>query len=283
MAKTALITGITGQDGAYLAELLLAKGYDVHGIKRRSSLVQYRADRSPVSGPARAGAQASAALRRSDRLDQPDPHHAADRSRTRSTTSRRRATCRSASRPRNTRPTPTRSGRCAFSRRSASWGWQKTTRSTRHRPRSCTAWCRKCRSARRRRSIRAAPMAWRSCTRYWITVNYREAYGIFACNGILFNHESPSAARPSSRARSPARWRAIQLGLQDDSVPRQPRRQARLGPCARLRRRHVADAAAGRARRFRDRHRRGALGARVRRARPSREVGRRIEWRGSGR
>jgi GDPmannose 4,6-dehydratase len=38
MAKTALITGITGQDGAYLAELLLYKGYDVHGIKRRTSL-----------------------------------------------------------------------------------------------------------------------------------------------------------------------------------------------------------------------------------------------------
>jgi GDPmannose 4,6-dehydratase len=42
---------------------------------------------------------------------------------------------------------------------------------------------------------------------YWITVNYREAYGMYACNGILFNHESPSAARPSSPARSPVRWR----------------------------------------------------------------------------
>jgi GDPmannose 4,6-dehydratase len=43
---------------------------------------------------------------------------------------------------------------------------------------------------------------------YWITVNYREAYGIYACNGILFNHESRCAARPSSPARSRARWRA---------------------------------------------------------------------------
>ena len=42
MTKRALITGITGQDGSYLAELLLDKGYEVHGIKRRSSLVQHR-------------------------------------------------------------------------------------------------------------------------------------------------------------------------------------------------------------------------------------------------
>ena len=43
---------------------------------------------------------------------------------------------------------------------------------------------------------------------YWITVNYREAYGMYACNGILFNHESPRAAKPSSPARSPAAWPA---------------------------------------------------------------------------
>ena len=53
-AKKALITGITGQDGAYLAEFLLAKGYEVHGIKRRSSLFNTRAHRPPVPGPARA-------------------------------------------------------------------------------------------------------------------------------------------------------------------------------------------------------------------------------------
>ncbi len=53
------------------------------------------------------------------------------------------------------------------------------------------------------------------CTRYWIIVNYREAYGMYACNGILFNHESPRAARPSSPARSPAAVGRIKLGLQE--------------------------------------------------------------------
>ena len=56
LTRKALITGITGQDGAYLAEFLLGKGYEVHGIKRRASLVQHRPHRSPVPGSARARA-----------------------------------------------------------------------------------------------------------------------------------------------------------------------------------------------------------------------------------
>ncbi len=52
--RTALITGITGQDGSYLAELLLDKGYEVHGLIRRSSQFNTRADRPPLPGPARA-------------------------------------------------------------------------------------------------------------------------------------------------------------------------------------------------------------------------------------
>ena len=55
--KVALITGITGQDGAYLAEFLLGKGYEVHGIKRRASLLQHRPHRPPVPGPARSSDQ----------------------------------------------------------------------------------------------------------------------------------------------------------------------------------------------------------------------------------
>ncbi|KAA6407030.1 MAG: GDP-fucose synthetase [Lasallia pustulata] len=58
----------------------------------------------------------------------------------------------------------------------------------------CTAWCRKCRSAKRRRFTRA-PYGAAKMYAHWITVNYRESYGMFACNGILFNHESPGAAK----------------------------------------------------------------------------------------
>jgi GDPmannose 4,6-dehydratase len=57
-AKKALIVGVTGQDGAYLAELLLDKGYEVHGIKRRSSSFNTGADRPYLSGSARSGGAA---------------------------------------------------------------------------------------------------------------------------------------------------------------------------------------------------------------------------------
>ena len=66
-AKRALITGITGQDGSYLAELLLAKGYDVHGIIRRASTLQHRAHRPPLPRPARERREPRAALRRPHR------------------------------------------------------------------------------------------------------------------------------------------------------------------------------------------------------------------------
>ena len=72
-----MITGITGQDGAYLAELLLDKGYEVHGIKRRAS--SFNTDRIDhlYQDPHAAGSQAVPALRRPDRCHQPDPHRAA--------------------------------------------------------------------------------------------------------------------------------------------------------------------------------------------------------------
>ena len=77
MSKRALITGITGQDGAYLAELLLDKGYEVHGIKRRAS--SFNTDRIDhlYQDPHERGVQAAAALRRPDRRDESDPHRAA--------------------------------------------------------------------------------------------------------------------------------------------------------------------------------------------------------------
>jgi GDPmannose 4,6-dehydratase len=79
---------------------------------------------------------------------------------------------------------------------------------------------------------------------YWITVNYREAYDMFACNGILFNHESPLRGE-TFVSRKITRPGAHPRGLTRLPLPRQPRCAARLGPRARLRRGAVADAAAG--------------------------------------
>ena len=74
--KKALITGITGQDGAYLTELLLDKGYEVHGIKRRASL--FNTDRIDhlYQDPAREEHPPQASLRGPERRVQPDPHRA---------------------------------------------------------------------------------------------------------------------------------------------------------------------------------------------------------------
>ena len=108
---------------------------------------------------------------------------------------------------------------------------------------------------RARRSIRAAPTASRSSTAHWITVNYRESFGLHASSGILFNHESPlrgiefvtrkvTDARRADQAR--ASGRELRLGNLDA--------QRDWGYRRRLRRSDVADAAAAGAARLRDRH-----------------------------
>ena len=79
---------------------------------------------------------------------------------------------------------------------------------------------------------------------YWITVNYREAYGIHASNGILFNHESPIRGETFVTRKITRAVASDSSGRAEDSIYRQSRCQARLGPCARLCRGHVEDRAA---------------------------------------
>ena len=71
---------------------------------------------------------------------------------------------------------------------------------------------------------------------YWITVNYREAYGMYACNGILFNHESPVRGETFVTRKITRAPRAHQARPAGHALSRQPRREARLGPRAGLRR-----------------------------------------------
>ena len=104
---------------------------------------------------------------------------------------------------------------------------------------------------------------------HWLAVNYREAYGMFVCNGILFNHESPRRGENFVTRKITLGVAAIKLGLQKKLCAGQSRSQARLGLRRRLRRGHVADAAAGQAGRLRDRHRRDAFGAASSARRPS--------------
>jgi GDPmannose 4,6-dehydratase len=190
MTKVALITGITGQDGSYLAELLLEKGYEVHGIKRRASLFNTDRIEHIYQDPHSASPKLflhygdlsdSSNLTRILQQVQPDevynlgamshvavsfesPEYTADVDGM--GTLRLLEAIRLLGMEKKTR----------FYQASTSelYGLVQETpqrESTPFYPRS--------------------PYAVAKLYAYWITVNYREAYGMYACNGILFNHESP--------------------------------------------------------------------------------------------
>lgn len=188
--KKALITGITGQDGAYLAEFLLHKGYEVHGIKRRASL--FNTDRIDhlYQGPHQKNrrfllhygdlSDAGNLVRIMQEVQPDEVYNLAAQSHVQVSfespeytanvdalgTLRLLEAIRLLGREKNTR----------FYQASTSELFGKVqeipqTEKTPFYPRS--------------------PYACAKLYAYWITVNYREAYGMYACNGILFNHESP--------------------------------------------------------------------------------------------
>ena len=214
MTKRALITGITGQDGSYLAEFLLEKGYEVHGIKRRASLFNtsridhiYQDPHSP---------NPSLTLHYGDLTDssnltriisevEPDevynlgaqshvavsfeaPEYTADVDAT--GTLRLLEAIRFQGLEKKTR----------FYQASTSelFGLVQEipqTETTPFHPRS--------------------PYAVAKMYAYWITVNYREAYGMYACNGILFNHESPRRGETFVTRKITRGLASIAQGLQD--------------------------------------------------------------------
>jgi GDPmannose 4,6-dehydratase len=238
-----LITGITGQDGAYLAEFLLGKGYEVHGIKRRTSL--FNTDRidhlyqDPHEKAVRfflhyGDMTDSTSLMRIIQQVQPDEiYNLAAQSHVAVSFEEPEYTANSDA-----------LGTLRLLEAIRILGMEKKTRFYQA---STSELYGKVQETPQRETTPFYPRSPYGVAKlyaYWITVNYREAYGMYACNGILFNHESRSAARPSSRARSRARWRASSSACRT-ALSRQPRRQARLGPRARLRRDAVADAAAG--------------------------------------
>lgn len=212
--KRALITGITGQDGAYLAELLLAKGYEVHGIKRRaSSFNTERIDhlyQDPHSPDRRlvlhyGDLTDSTNLIRILQQVQPDevynlgaqshvqvsfeaPEYTANADGM--GTLRLLEAIRILGLEQKTR----------FYQASTSELYGKVAESpqterTPFHPRS--------------------PYGVAKLYAYWITVNYREAYGLFACNGILFNHESPIRGETFVTRKITRALSRIHLGLQD--------------------------------------------------------------------
>ncbi|MCA1787814.1 MAG: GDP-mannose 4,6-dehydratase, partial [Desulfobacteraceae bacterium] len=214
MTKKALITGITGQDGAYLAEFLLEKGYEVHGIKRRASL--FNTDRIDHLYQDPHMDNRNFILHYGDLTDatnlirilkqvQPDevynlaaqshvavsfesPEYTADTDAL--GTLRLLEGIRLLELENKTR----------FYQASTSELYGKVqetpqTETTPFYPRS--------------------PYAAAKLYAYWICVNYREAYGIYACNGILFNHESPIRGETFVTRKITRALARISLGLQD--------------------------------------------------------------------
>ncbi|WGH77412.1 GDP-mannose 4,6-dehydratase [Jannaschia ovalis] len=186
--KRALITGITGQDGAYLSEFLLGKGYEVHGIKRRTSLFNTARIDHLFDGPP--GQEGRFVLHHGDMTDsssltrilqqvQPDEvYNLAAQSHVAVSFEEPEYTANSdALGPLRLLEAIRFLGmKTRFYQASTSelYGLVQETpqrETTPFYPRS--------------------PYAVAKLYAYWITVNYREAYGLFACNGILFNHESP--------------------------------------------------------------------------------------------
>jgi GDPmannose 4,6-dehydratase len=213
-AKRALITGITGQDGAYLAELLLAKGYEVHGIKRRASL--FNTDRIDHLYTDPHAPDRRMILHYGDMTDatnlirvvqdvQPDEiynlaaqSHVAVSFETAEYTANADAlgTLRLLEAVRICGlTTKTRFYQASSSEMFGKVGETPQRETTPFYPRS--------------------PYAAAKVYAYWITVNYREAYGLYACNGILFNHESPTRGETFVTRKITRGLARIKAGLDD--------------------------------------------------------------------
>lgn len=190
MAKVALITGITGQDGAYLAELLLAKGYHVHGIKRRASL--FNTDRidhlyqDPHEKDRRfflhyGDLTDSTNLIRIVQQVQPDEiYNLAAQSHV----------AVSFETPEYTANVDGL-GTLRFLEAIRILGLEKKTKFYQASTSELYGLVQEVPQTETTPFYPRSPYAVAKLYAYWITVNYREAYGMYACNGILFNHESP--------------------------------------------------------------------------------------------
>src|SRR5476651_2463081 len=212
--KRALITGITGQDGAYLAELLLQKGYEVHGIKRRAS--SFNTERIDHLYHELDEAVPKVALHYGDMTDsmsllrviqqvQPDEiYNLAAQSHVAVSFEEPEYTANADG-----------LGALRVLEAIRILGLEKKTRFYQASTSELYGLVQEIPQKETTPFYPRSPYAVAKLYAYWITVNYREAYGIFGCNGILFNHESP--LRPESFITRKITLAACRykLGIQD--------------------------------------------------------------------
>ncbi len=214
MEKVALITGITGQDGAYLAELLLGKGYIVHGIKRRaSSFNTSRIDhlyRDPHTEGVRfflhhGDLTDSSNLTRIIQQTQPDEiYNLAAQSHV----------AVSFESPEYTADVDG-IGTLRILEAIRILGLEKKTKFYQASTSELYGLVQETPQKETTPFYPRSPYAVAKLYAYWITVNYRESYGMYACNGILFNHESPTRGENFVTRKITRALARIKLGLQE--------------------------------------------------------------------
>jgi GDPmannose 4,6-dehydratase len=212
--KTALITGITGQDGAYLAELLLEKGYNVHGIKRRSSLINTNRIDHLYQDPHEKNVRFT--LHYGDMTDstnliriiqetQPDEiYNLAAMSHVKVSFDTPEYTANADG-----------IGTLRLMEALRILGMEKKTRIYQASTSELYGLVQEVPQKETTPFYPRSPYAVAKLYAYWIVVNYREAYNMYACNGILFNHESPLRGETFVTRKITMAVANIAQGLQD--------------------------------------------------------------------
>jgi GDPmannose 4,6-dehydratase len=214
MNKVALITGITGQDGSYLAEFLLKKGYEVHGIKRRASL--FNTDRidhlyqDPHVGDRQFIlhhgdlTDSSNLIRIIQQIQPVEIYNLAAQSHVAVSFEVPEYTANSDA-----------IGTLRLLEAIRILGMEKTTKFYQASTSELYGKVQEIPQKETTPFYPRSPYAVAKLYAYWITVNYREAYGMYACNGILFNHESPVRGETFVTRKITRALARIKLGLQD--------------------------------------------------------------------
>jgi GDPmannose 4,6-dehydratase len=213
--KVALVTGITGQDGAYLAEFLLGKGYAVHGIKRRTSLINTQRIDHLYQDPHEKDDHRfvlhygdmtdSSSLVRIIQQVQPDEiYNLAAQSHVAVSFEEPEYTANSDA-----------LGALRMLEAIRILGLEKKTRFYQASTSELYGLVQETPQTESTPFYPRSPYGVAKLYAYWITVNYREAYGMYACNGILFNHESPVRGETFVTRKITRALARIKLGLQD--------------------------------------------------------------------
>ena len=215
--KSAVITGVTGQDGAYLSEFLLKKGYEVHGVKRRTSLFNTSRIDHLFDGPE--GKSGQFVLHHGDMTDssslthvlqavQPDEiYNLAAQSHVAVSFEEPEYTANSDA-----------LGTLRLLEAIRILGLGETTRFYQASTSELYGLVQESPQSESTPFYPRSPYATAKLYAHWITVNYREAYGFYACNGILFNHESPLRGETFVTRKITRGLTRIKMGIQKQLV-----------------------------------------------------------------